>query len=154
MEGYREIFYFILTTLYITITLQAETQTSLPLTKIIDSKSLEDAGGVSDEEGALVIGDGDDQGAAQADHEVRHGEAEEESVHGLEERRVPQHHDYDETIVKDRQHCVDEHEERENAVAQPGEDGGHHQVVRARAPRRAVALHGAALQVLPLETQL
>ena len=95
-----------------------------PLTEIIDRKALEHAGRVSNEEGALVVGDGDDQGAAEADHEVRHGEAEDENVHGLEEGRVPQHHGYDEAIVEDRQQRVDEHEEGDDAVAHPGEDGG------------------------------
>lgn len=44
---------------------------------------------MADEEGTLVAGDGDDQGAAQADHEVRHGEAEDKNGHRMEEGRVP-----------------------------------------------------------------
>lgn len=95
-----------------------------PLTKIIDCKSLEDAGCVSDKEMALVVGNGDDQRSAQADHEVRHCEAEDEHVHGLQERRVPQHHGYHQTVVEHREHCVDEHEESQYTVAHPREDGG------------------------------
>lgn len=126
-----------------------------PLTEIIDRKALEHAGRVSNEEGALVVRDGDDQGAAEADHEVRHGEAEDENVHGLEEGRVPQHHGYDEAVVEDRQQRVDEHKEGDDAVAHPGEDGGRcsHQCLgvdgrrmRAGAPRRAVAVHGAKMK--------
>lgn len=49
---------------------------------------------------ALVVSDGHDQGAAQAYHDVRHSEAEDKSAHRLEEGRIPQHHGYDETIVK------------------------------------------------------
>lgn len=103
------------------------------------------------EERALVVGDGDDQGAAQADHEVRHGEAEDKNVHRMQERRIPHHHGDDEAVVEHGQHCVDEHEEGEYAEAHPGEDGGRHSghlgvdgwQVRAGAPRRAVAVHGA-----------
>lgn len=102
---------------------------------------------MSDKERSLIVGDGDDQGAAQADHEVGHGEAEDENVDGLQERRVLQHHGDGQTVVKDRQHRVDEHEERQDAVAHPGEDGGGHghglglQGCRGRAPGRAVAVH-------------
>lgn len=119
------------------------------LTEIIHSKSLEHTGGVSDKERSLIVGDGDDQGAAQADHQVRHSEAEDENVYGLEERRVPQHHGDGETVVEDRQHGVDEHEEREDAVAHPGEDGGSHghglDGWRLRAPGRAVAVHAVSV---------
>lgn len=73
-----------------------------PLTKIIDCKSLKHAGHVSYKEGALVVSDGDHQGATQADHQVRPGQAQDENVHGLQERRIPQHHGYDEAIVE---HC-------------------------------------------------
>lgn len=104
---------------------------------------------MSDKERSLIVGDGDHQGAAQADHEVGHGEAEDENVDGLQERRVLQHHADGQTVVKDRQHRVDEHEERKYAVAHPGEDGGGHgrglglglQGRRGRAPGRAVAVH-------------
>lgn len=106
---------------------------------------------MANKERALVVSDGDDQGAAQAYHEVRHGEAEDINVHGLEERRILQHHGYDEAIVENWQHRVDKHEEGEYTVAHPREDGGRHschlgvdgQRVRAGAPRRAVAVHGA-----------
>lgn len=105
---------------------------------------------MSDEERPLIVGDGDDQGAAQADHEVGHSEAEDENVYGLEERRVAQHHGDGEAVVEDRQHRVDEHEERKYAVAHQGEDGGSHghghglglDGWRVRAPGRAVAVHG------------
>lgn len=106
---------------------------------------------MSDKERSLIVGDGDDQGAAQPDHEVGHSEAEDENVYGLEERRVPQHHGDGETVVKDRQHRVDEHEERKDAVAQPGKDGGSHgrglglEGWRGRAPGRAVAVHDVRL---------
>ena len=109
---------------------------------------------------APVVGDGDDQGAAQADHEVGHGQAEDEDVHRVEQRRVPQHHGDDEAVVENCQHRVDEHEEGEDAETDPGEDGGsrrgHLGVVvrrmRARAPRGAVAVHDALkeVQVKPL----
>lgn len=106
---------------------------------------------MANKERALVVSDGDDQGAAQAYHEVRYGEAEDKNVHGLEEGRILQHHGYDETIVENCQHCVDEHEEREYTVAHPREDGGRHSRhlgvdgwrMRVGAPRRAVAVHGA-----------
>lgn len=49
---------------------------------------------------ALVVSDGDDQGATEANHEVRHSEAEDEDVEGLEEGRIPQHHADDKTVVK------------------------------------------------------
>lgn len=120
-------------------------------TKIIDCKSLKHAGCVADEERAVVVGDGDDQGAAQADHEVRHGQAEDEGVHGMQERRVPQHHRDDQAVVEDRQQRVDEHEEGQHAVAHPWEDGGRRRPhlgvdgrmgMEAGAPRRAVAVHG------------
>lgn len=109
---------------------------------------------MADKEGAVVVGDGDDQGAAQADHQVRHGEAEDEHVHGLEEGRIPHQHGYDEDIVENCQHRVDEHEEGEYAVAHPREDGGRdsqHLAVdgrgrRAGAPQRAVAVHGARVK--------
>lgn len=120
----------------------------LALTEIIHSKSLEHAGGVSDEVRALIVGDGDDQGTAQADHEVGHGQAEDENVYRLEERQVPQHHGDGEAVVEDRQHRVDEHEERKYAVAHPGKDGGSHghglglAGRRGRAPGRARAVHG------------
>lgn len=103
---------------------------------------------MSDKERPVIVGDGDDQGAAQADHEVRHGEAEDENVDGLEESRDLQHHDDGEAVVEDRQHRVDEHEKRKYAVAHPGEDGGSHAhglglaPGRVRAPGRAVAVHG------------
>lgn len=48
-----------------------------PLTKIIDCKSLKHAGCVANKEKAVVVSDGDDQGSAQAYHEVRHRKAEE-----------------------------------------------------------------------------
>lgn len=110
---------------------------------------------MANEEGAVVVGDGDHQRAAQADHEVGHGQAEEEGVHGMEERWVPQHHGDDQAVVEDRQQRVDEHEEGEHAVAHPREDGGHrrHQLGRrcrrekrrrsGGAPQPAVAVHGA-----------
>lgn len=94
---------------------------------------------MADEEGALVVGDGDDQGAAQADHQVGHGQAEDEHVHGLQQRRVLEHDADHQAVVEHRQHRVDEHEEGEDAVAQPGEDGGRYG--GRRAPRRAVAVH-------------
>lgn len=75
-------------------------RSALPLTKIIDCKSLKHTGCVANEERTLVVSDGDDQGAAQANHEVRHSKAEDKNVHGVEERRIPQHHGYDKTIVK------------------------------------------------------
>lgn len=56
---------------------------------------------MAEEERAVVVGDGDDQGAAEAYHEVRHGQAEDENVHGLQERRIPQQHGDDETVVED-----------------------------------------------------
>lgn len=106
----------------------------------------------------MVVGDGDHQRAAQADHEVGHGQAEEEGVHGMEERRVPQHHRDDQAVVEDRQQRVDEHEEGQHAVADPREDGGrrcrqlgHRRCRREKrrrrgsggAPQPAVAVHGA-----------
>lgn len=105
---------------------------------------------MSDKERALIAGDGDDQGAAQADHEVGHSEAEDENVYGLEERRVPQEHRDGEAVVEDRQHRVDEHEERKYAVALAGKDGGSQgpglglglDGWRVRAPGRAVAVYG------------
>lgn len=103
---------------------------------------------MSDEERALKVGDGDDQGAAQADHEVGHSEAEDEDVYGLEERRVPQHHGDGQAVVEDRQQRVDEHEERKDVVAHPRDDGGSHghslglQGRRVGAPGNAVAVHG------------
>lgn len=42
-------------------------------TKIIDRETLEHTGSAADEERAMVVGDGDHQRAAQADHEVGHG---------------------------------------------------------------------------------
>lgn len=102
--------------------------------------------------GALVVSDGDDQGATEANHEVRHSEAEDEDVEGLEEGRIPQHHGDHKTVVKNWYHSVDEHEERKYTVAHPGEDGGchsHHLGVdrcRMRAPRCAVAVHGAQMR--------
>lgn len=130
---------------------QHKTNSTSPLTKIIDSKSLKHTGCVANEERALVVSDGDDQGAAQAYHEVRHCEAEDKDGHGLEQSRAPEQHSYHETVVKNRQQCVDEHEERKNTVAQPREDRGCHgyhlgvdgRRVRARAPRGAVRVHGA-----------
>lgn len=108
---------------------------------------------MANKERTLVVSDGDDQRATQANHEVRHSEAEDKSVHGLEERRIPHHHGYDETIVKNWQHCVDEHEERKYTVAHSREDGGRHSHhlgvdgwMRAGAPRRAVAVHGAQMK--------
>lgn len=55
---------------------------------------------MANKERTLVISDGDDEGATEANHEVRHSEAEDENVHGVEERRIPQHHGYDKAIVK------------------------------------------------------
>lgn len=107
---------------------------------------------VANKERTLVVGDGDDQGAAQANHEVRHSQAEDENVHGMEERRIPHHHGDDHAVVAHRQHCVDEHEEGKYAVAHPREDGGGHSPHlgvdrrRRRAPQRAVAVHGAQVK--------
>lgn len=79
---------------------------------------------MSNKKCALVVCDGDHQGATQAYHEVAHGEAEDQNVHWLEERRIPQHHGYDQTVVKHRQNRVDEHEERKYTVAHARENCG------------------------------
>ena len=81
------------------------------LTKVIHWKPLKHTGSVANKVRALVVSDGGDQRTAQADHEISHGQAEDKNVHRLEERRIPQHHHYDETVVKNWQHRVDEHEE-------------------------------------------
>lgn len=73
----------------------------LALTKIIDCEALKHTGSVANEERAVVVGDGDHQRAAKTNHEVRHGQAEEDDVHGVEERRVPQHHRDDQAVVED-----------------------------------------------------
>lgn len=57
---------------------------------------------MADEEGPVVVSDSDNQGAAQAYHEVRHSKAEDKNVHGPEERRIPQYHADDEAVVENR----------------------------------------------------
>lgn len=136
-------------------------QQTASLTKIIDRKSLEDTGCVANKERAVVVSDSDNQRPTQAYHEVRHGKAEDENVHRLEERRVPQYHRYDETVVENGQHCVDEHEERKYAVAHPREDGGHHdyplivdgwRIRDGHGPRCAVSVHCVRMKLSSGET--
>lgn len=72
------------------------------LTKIIDCESLKNAESVAKKERALIIGDSDNQRAAQSYHEVGHRQAEDNNVHGTEERRIL-HQDSDcETVVEHR----------------------------------------------------
>lgn len=73
---------------------------ALLLTKVIHSKALKYTACMAKKKGALVVSHGDHQGATEANHEVRHSEAEDEDVEGLEEGRIPQHHADDKTVVK------------------------------------------------------
>lgn len=77
---------------------------------------------MADKVGALVVCDGGDQRATQGDHEVRHRQAQDQDVHGLQKRRVPQHHSYHQSVVKNRKLCVDERQEGKNTVAHRGEN--------------------------------